>query len=44
MSNIKYTLSDDRKTGYGKLSDGAIFTFDADMIGNTDEAVILNAE
>lgn len=32
MNNIKYTFSDDGKTGYGKLSDGAIFIFDADMI------------
>lgn len=32
VSNVTYTFSEDGKIGYGKLKDGTVFIFDADMI------------
>lgn len=31
ISNVNYTFSDDGMIGYGHLSDGMVFMFDADL-------------
>ena len=35
-SNVTYSFSENGKVGYGKLQDGTVFIFDADMINKID--------